>query len=46
MKLTYKILLLTLGAVLSTISHAAEGVTKPNVVFILVDNVCWGVFGV
>ena len=46
MKMTFKILLLTLGALLSTISYAAEGITKPNVVFILVDNVGWGDFGV
>ncbi len=48
MKLAVKILLLTLGALLSTISYAAERDTKQNIVFILVDNVGlgdWSVYG-
>ena len=45
MKLTAKVILMILGASLSVAIHAAEGDTKPNVVFILADNVGYGDLG-
>src|SRR5262249_36989450 len=40
------IALVTIGGALVPIRHAAAADTKPNIVFILVDNVGWGDFGV
>ena len=40
------LLMLGMGATLPSISFAAANDSKPNIVFILVDNVGWGDFGV